>query len=67
LDNEWDEDFYLPNNHHVARSYRPSSLERYLRNLIALDAHDDGNYDESMPFERRGKAITKGDPREFMG
>ncbi len=49
------------------RAYQVRSLERYLRNLIALDGYDDGNYDESVPFERRTKAITKGDPREFMG
>ncbi len=47
----------------MSRSYYPNNLERYLRNLIAFDIHDD----ESTPFERRGKAITKGDPREFMG
>jgi hypothetical protein len=47
----------------VTRSDRSSPLERYLRNLLAFDNHDD----EVMPFVRRFKAITKGDPREFMG
>ncbi len=67
MNNEQDEDFYLPNNYHISRAYRPNSFQRYLRNLIAFDNHDDGNYDEAVPFERRSKAITKGDPREFMG
>jgi hypothetical protein len=42
-------------------------MERYLRNLVALDIHDDERDDETIPFERRTKSITKGDPREFMG
>ena len=67
VENEQDEDSYLPNYYHLSRSYHPNSLERYLRNLIALSNHDDDKYDESVPFERRTKAITKGDPREFMG
>jgi hypothetical protein len=67
VDSERDEDFYHPHYHHMSRSYNPSILERYLRNLIAFDTHDDDKYDESIPFERRTKAITKGDPREFMG
>jgi hypothetical protein len=67
LGNEQDEDLYLPNNHLMNRANQVRSLERYLRNLIAFDGYDDGNYDESVPFERRTKAITKGDPREFMG
>jgi len=47
--------------------YRPRSLERYLRNLVDFDFDRVDTYDESIPFERRTKAITKGDPREFMG
>ncbi|CAF2491864.1 unnamed protein product [Rotaria sp. Silwood2] len=67
FDNEPDEDLYLSNNHYVDRAYRSNSLERYLRYLIAEDIRDGEKYDEAMPFERRAKAITKGDPREFMG
>jgi len=51
----------------VTRSDRSSHLERYLRNLLAFDNHDEEKNDEVMPFVRRFKAITKGDPREFMG
>ncbi|CAF1074235.1 unnamed protein product [Rotaria sp. Silwood1] len=65
--NDPDEDLYVLNNYYVDRAYRSSSLERYLRNLIAEDIRDSEKYDEAMPFERRSKAITKGDPREFMG
>jgi hypothetical protein len=49
------------------RAYRSGSLERYLRNLLAFETLNNEKYDESVPFERRTKAITKGDPREFMG
>ncbi len=52
----------------MVRNYRPNFLERYLRNLAAFNSHDDDEtYDEAMPFERRARLITKGDPREFMG
>jgi hypothetical protein len=67
LDSERDEDMSVPNYHYMSRSFYPHNLERYLRKLIAMDTHDDDKYDESVPFERRTKAITKGDPREFMG
>ena len=61
-----DDEYYLPNNYHASRGYRPSLLNRYLRNLMAFELNDE-KYDDAAPFERRGKAITKGDPREFMG
>jgi hypothetical protein len=35
--------------------------------MLVADLNDDYKTDELSPFERRTKAITKGDPREFMG
>ena len=45
---------------------------RLLNHLFALNAiagppTEQRFSDEVSPFERRQKAITKGDPREFMG
>ena len=68
---EFDRDEYdlNPPAHHYYRNhaYQPVDLERYLRYLVAADARDDYNDDGPLSLERRGKAITKGDPREFMG
>jgi hypothetical protein len=62
------DDLYRPKNYYLTRGVRQSYLDRYLRNLIAFDIDDDDDKNnESIPFERRTKAITKGDPREFMG
>lgn len=66
-DNENDDEYYRPYYYRSNDLYRPRSLERYLRNLVNLDLDHDDKYDESIPFERRTKAIIKGDPREFMG
>lgn len=66
-DNEQDDEYYFPYQYYLNRNYRPNNLERYIRNLIALDTSEDANNQESTQFERRVKAITKGDPREFMG
>lgn len=63
-DDELDGELRFPNTYSLNRPYRSHTLERYLRNLLA---RDDAKDDPAMPFERRGKAITKGDPREFMG
>ncbi|CAF0960522.1 unnamed protein product [Adineta ricciae] len=60
LDNDQDDEFYYPSNYYLNRAYRSHALERYLRSMLADD-------DDAIPFERRGKSITKGDPREFMG
>ncbi|CAF3301252.1 unnamed protein product [Rotaria socialis] len=65
--NDSDEDAYVPNKYHRPHVYRSNFLEHYLLNLIAGKGHDDDRYDQTGPFERRSKAITKGDPREFMG
>jgi hypothetical protein len=62
IDNEQEEGMHYPNH-----MYRRDNLERYLRNLIASNMYDDKQNDDAIPFERRAKAITKGDPREFMG
>jgi len=67
FDNDRDEELYLPNDHFLTRGLRQSFFDRYLRHLIAADFPDDDKTDVSIPFERRIKAITKGDPREFMG
>ena len=66
-DNEQNDDFYFPSNDYMTRADRSHALERYLRNLLAFDNQNDENNYEVMRVERRGKAITKGDPREFMG
>ncbi|UJR38072.1 hypothetical protein I4U23_030753 [Adineta vaga] len=59
-----DDDFYFPSSYYLNRASRSYALERYLRNMIA---HDNEKEDDAASFERRGKSITKGDPREFMG
>ncbi|CAF0999339.1 unnamed protein product [Adineta steineri] len=66
-DNEHDDELYFPSNYHLERVYRSRALDRYIRNMLANNNNDDEKSNESAAFERRGKSITKGDPREFMG
>ncbi|CAF1293184.1 unnamed protein product [Rotaria magnacalcarata] len=65
--NDSDEDAYVPNKYYRPHTHRSDFLERYLLDLIARNGHDDDHYDQKGLFGRRSKAITKGDPREFMG
>ena len=51
----------------MTRAFRPNLIERYLSGLMAKKARHSDKFEEETPFERRTKAITKGDPREFMG
>lgn len=67
IDNDSDEDFYLPNHYFKALAHRPDLLERYWRQMMARNHYNEDDDDETSTFQRRGKAITKGDPREFMG
>ncbi len=56
-----------PDHYEFTRSHQPSILKKFLNNLLALEMHELKLNDNPIPFERRRRPITKGDPREFVG
>ena len=62
-----DDDTDLPYHYYKNQLYPSREFERFLRRLVVSDMNENDKDDETLHLQRRYKAITKGDPREFMG